>query len=180
MRTQLIAFLLTVLGLGCCSICAAADAIVTGTVKGIVLEKREFVLTDSKGTDSTIKLAENVVINRGGKDGQGELKVKDVVCVSYEKGALIPTAKYILIQEGDSKNWKLAHGDLKHYDAAKNEITYTDSEGKDSTYSSVGVKLLVNRVEAKFESLNIGEHLLAILQIAGDQSTLKSLVVERK
>lgn len=180
MRTQPIALVLILLGLACNSNCRAADAIIAGKIKGIAVEKREFVLTDSKGTDSMIKLADNVVINRGGKDGQGELKVNDVVCVSYEKGALTPTAKYILIQEGDSKNWKLGHGDLKHYDAAKNEITYTDSEGKDFTYSTTGVKLLINRVESKFESLNIGEHLLAILQTAGDQTTLKNVVVERK
>ena len=159
---------------------SGADSVIAGKVKGVVLEKHEFVLTENTGQDRTIKLAENVVINRGGRDFQSELKVDDIVCVYCDKNALVLTANYILVQEGESKNWTLAHGDVQSFDHEKKEITYLDDQGRDWTFSTIGVKVFVNRAESKVESIKIGEHVLALLQKAGDQTTLKSLFVNRK
>jgi hypothetical protein len=40
----------------------AADAIATGKIKSVNADKKEFVLTDSAGKDSTFKLADGVVV----------------------------------------------------------------------------------------------------------------------
>ena len=64
----------------------AADAIAAGKVKAINADKKEFVLTDSAGKDWTIKLGDNVIINRGGKESQSDLKAGDPVNVCYDKG----------------------------------------------------------------------------------------------
>src|SRR5437762_3040335 len=86
---------------------SAADAITTGTVKSINADKKALILTDAAGIDATIKLGENVVINRGGKESKSDVKAGDMVNVCYDKGILTSTAHYILVQEGDSKDWKL-------------------------------------------------------------------------
>jgi hypothetical protein len=175
--TALKAMLATLFLIGTLS---AAESTISGKVKAIHADKREFILTDAAGKDQTIKLSDSVVINRGGKESQSDLKDGDVVCIYYEKNVLTWLATYILVQEGDSKNWTLAHGNVKNYDAEKKELTYTDDQGKDATYSMVGVKVYVNKAESKVESLKIGEHILGILQKAGDRTSLKSLIVDRK
>jgi hypothetical protein len=53
----------------------AEDAISAGKVKRVNAEKKDFVLTDSAGKDWKIKLGDDVVINRGGKDSQSDIKV---------------------------------------------------------------------------------------------------------
>ena len=104
----------------------AADAIAAGKVKAINADKKEFVLTDSAGKDWTIKLGDNVVINRGGKESKSDLNAGDTVNVCYDKGLLTWTAHYILVQEGDTKNCELVHGTVKSYDADKKQVTFTD------------------------------------------------------
>ena len=94
-----------------------SDALATGTIKGIDAYKGEFVLTDSAGKDVTFKLGDAVVVNRGGTESKSDLKADDAVNVSYDKGLATNTAKYILVQEGDSKKWELAQGSFKSYDA---------------------------------------------------------------
>ena len=48
---------------------AAGDAVYAGKVKTINADKKEVVLT-ADGKDTTFKLADNVVVNRGGKESQ--------------------------------------------------------------------------------------------------------------
>lgn len=162
------------------NVTVGAESIAAGKVKSVDQAKHEFVLTESTGKDRTIKLSENVVINRAGLDGQTELKAKDTICAFCDKNAVIWTATYILVQEGESKNWTLGHGDVTAYDPEKKEITYTDDQGRPWTYSTIDVKVYINKVESKPESIKIGEHLLALLQKAGDRTTLKNIYITRK
>ena len=156
-----------------------SDALATGKIKGINADKGEFVLTDTAGKDVTFKLGDMVVVNRGGKESKSDLKAGDAVNVSYEKGLATWTAKYILVQEGDSKKWELAQGSFKGYDAAKKEVVCTDAQGKDCTYAMVHAKVRMNKKKAKVEDIKIGEHVLCILQTAGDKITLRALMFER-
>src|SRR4051812_34583819 len=89
---------------------AAADVVSAGKVKSINADKKEFVLTDAAGKDAAYKFGDTVVINNGGKETKSDLKVGDMVNVCYDKGLLTWTAHYILVQEGDSKNWELVRG----------------------------------------------------------------------
>jgi len=158
----------------------AAESIAIGKIKSVELEKRDFILTDEMGKDRTVKYDEDTIINRGGRDGQSDLKANDAVCIYYETTGLMWRANYILIQEGESKNWSLGHGTVKSNDSEKKEITYTDDKGRSWTYSTVSVPVFINRAEAKVESIKVGERVMALLQKAGDQTTLKSLYVTRK
>jgi hypothetical protein len=157
-----------------------ADALATGKIKGINADKSEFVLSDSAGKDVTLKLADTVVVNRGGKESKSDLKVGDTVHVCCDKGLVSSTAKYILVQEGDSKNWELAHGSFKSYDPAKKEIICTDAQGKDCTYAMGHAKVRMNKKEAKVEDLKVGEHVLCIVpKNTGDKATVEALMFER-
>jgi hypothetical protein len=73
----------------------AEDAVSAGKVKVVNAEKKDFVLTDSAGKDWTIKLGDDVVINRAGKESQSDLNAGDSVNVCYDKGILTWTAHYI-------------------------------------------------------------------------------------
>jgi len=156
-----------------------ANALATGTVKGINADKGEFVLTDSAGKDATFKLADKVTVNRGGVESKSDLKAGDVVNVCYDKGVMTWTAKYILVQEGDSKDWELAQGSFKSYDHATKEITCTDAKGKDCVYALGDAKVRMNKKEAKVEDIKIGDRVLMILQTAGEKKTLQALMFER-
>ena len=156
-----------------------SDALATGKIKGINADKGEFVLTDTAGKDVTFKLGDMVVVNRGGKESKSDLKAGDAVNVSYDKGLATQTAKYILVQEGDSKKWDLAQGSFKSYDADKKEIICTDAQGKDYTYAMGDAKVRRNNKEAKVEDIKIGDRVLMILQTAGEKKTLQALMFER-
>ena len=66
---------------------SAAEAVYAGKVKAINADKKEIILAaDDK--DTTFKLADNVVVNRGGKESQSDLKIDDSVNVLYDKGLL--------------------------------------------------------------------------------------------
>ena len=86
----------------------AGDVVYVGKVKSIDSTKKEVVLT-ADGKDSTFKLGDNVVINRGGKDGN-DLKPDDAVSVLFDKGPLTWTARYFLVKEGDYANCGLERG----------------------------------------------------------------------
>ena len=58
---------------------SAADTISSGKVKAVRSGKKEFVLTDGKGKNWTIKLGANVVINHGGKESKSDLKAGEAV-----------------------------------------------------------------------------------------------------
>ena len=156
-----------------------SEALATGTIKGVNADKSEFVLTDSVGKDVTFKLGDKVVVNRGGTESKSDLKAGDAVNVSYDKGLVTWTAKYILVQEGDSKDWELAQGSFKSYDADKKEIVCTDAQGKDCIYAMGDAKVRMNMKKAKVKDIKIGEHVLCILQTAGDKTTLQALMFER-
>jgi hypothetical protein len=158
----------------------AADAIAAGKVKGVNADKKEVVLTDANGKDVTFKLGENVVINRGGKEGKSDLNTGDAVNVLYDKGLTTWTARYVLVQEGDSKNCELAHGTFKSYDADKKQFCFTDAGGKDLTFAMGDAKLRLNKEAGKVEDIKIGDKTLVIVEKTGDKTTLKSVMVERK
>jgi hypothetical protein len=158
----------------------AEDAVSAGKVKVVNAEKKDFVLTDSAGKDWTIKLGDDVVINRGGKDSQSDLNAGDVVNVCYDKGILTWTAHYILVQEGNTKNCELVHGTLKNYDVDKKEVTFTDHREKDWTFPMGSAKVRLNKQDSKIEDIKIGDRALGIIEKDGDATTLKCLMFEHK
>ena len=157
----------------------AADAVAAGKVKGINSEKKEFVLTDSAGKDWTIKLGDELTINRGGKVSQSDLKVGDPVNVCFDKGTFTWTAHYILVQEGDTKDDILVHGSVKNYDADKKQVTFTDSDAKDWTFGMGSAKVMLNKEVGKISDVKIGDHALAIVEKNDNELTLKSLLIHR-
>jgi Cu/Ag efflux protein CusF len=160
---------------------AAADTVTAGKVKTILAEKKEFVLTEAATSkDHTFKLGANVVINRGGKDSQSDLKAGDDVNVLYDKGLLTWTAEYILVQEGTTKNCVLMCGTVKSYDVDKKRLSFTDEYAKDSTFDMGDAKVCLNKEASKVENIKIGDHTMAIVDKVGDKTILKALMVHRK
>ena len=151
----------------------AEDAVSAGKVKVVNAEKKDFVLTDSAGKDWTIKLGDDVVINRAGKESQSDLNAGDSVNVCYDKGILTWTAHYILVQEGNTKNCELVHGTLKNYDVDKKEVTFTDHHEKDWTFPIGSAKVRLNKQDSKIEDIKIGDRALGIVEKDGDATTLK-------
>jgi len=158
---------------------AAATDIGAGRIKGVNADKKEFVLTDADGKDFTFKMSDKTIINRGGKETKSDLSIDDVVYVQYEKGVLTWTARYVLVQEGDSKNWELHQGKLKMYDAEKENFTYTTDDNKDLTYSAFGARAWINNKECSFDDLKIGEKVLLIVDREKTKLSLKWVMVER-
>src|SRR5271166_2123386 len=157
---------------------SATDTISSGKVKAIHSDKKEFVLTDAAGKDWRIKLGNNVVINRGGKETAGDLNENDTVNVCYDKGTFTWTAHYILVQEGNSKNWKLMHGTFKGYDPDKKLLSFTDEGGTDLTFGWGDGHVRLNKKDAKVEKLKIGDKTLIIVEANRDTMTLKAVMVE--
>jgi Cu/Ag efflux protein CusF len=158
----------------------AADTIGAGKVKSVDADKKEFVLSDSGGKEWTIKFADDVVINRGGKESATDLKVDDAVSVCYANGTLTRTAHYILVKEGDTKDYQLVRGSFKNFDADKKEFTFTDAKGKDWTHPMAEAKVRLNMQDSKIEDVKIGDNVLAIVEQIGDKTTLKCVMASRK
>jgi hypothetical protein len=154
----------------------AANDLAAGKVKSVNADNKEFVLTDSTGKDFTIKLGDNVVINRGGKESPSDLKADDAVSVCYEKGLRTWTAHYILVKEGDTKDCQLVEGTFKNYDPDKKTFTFTDSQGKDWTNAMGDSKVRLNKQDSKIENVKIGDTVLAIVEQIGDKTTLKCVM----
>ena len=127
-----------------------------------------------------IKLAHDVVINRGGKETQGDLNENDTVHVCYDKGTFTWTAHYILVQEGNSKNWKLMHGTFKGYDPGKKLLSFTDVSGTALTFGWGDGNVRLNKKVAKVENIKVGDTTLIIVETNRDTMTLKAVIVERK
>jgi hypothetical protein len=162
------------------SAAAANDALIAGKIKSVNAEKKAFVLTDGANKDHTFELGAAVLISRDGKESSSDLKVNDQVSVSYDKGTLTWTAHYILVQNGESKNLQLREGSIKNYDAAQKSFVCTDADGKDGTYVMNGAKVRLNMQPSKGEDLKIGDTILFVVEVIGDQTTLKDLMVTRK
>lgn len=158
---------------------AAADEIVRGTVKSINADKKTFVMNDDGfvNKDVTVKLGDEIVINRNGTESKSDLKVGDVVNVCHDNGTFTWTAHYILVKEGASKDCFLVHGTVKTADAK--ELTFTDA-GKDTTWILGAAKVSVNKEASKIADIKIGDKFNAIVEKIGDKSTLKTLMVVRK
>jgi|SRR5579864_1101572 len=150
-----------------------------GKVKSVNVERKEFVLTDRDGRDQIFKLGDDLVVNRGGKESGGGLKIDDSVSLYYIEDAPKRTAHYILVREGETKAWQLRRGAFKDYDAAKKAFTYTDAKGKDWTCAINGSKVRLNMQASKIEDIRNGDTTLAIVDEIADKSTLKDLMVTR-
>jgi len=158
---------------------AADDSLIAGKVKLVNAEKKEFVLTDGANKDHTFNFGDQVVINRGGKESPSDLKADDLVSICYHKGTLAWTAHYILVKEGDTKDYQLMNGSFKNYDPDKKTFTYTDRDGKDWTYPMDGAKVRLNMQASKIEDLKIGDSTLVVVEEIGDKRILKDLMVSR-
>lgn len=161
------------------STAAAADTVAGGKVKSINADNKTFVLTDSANKDFTFKLGDNLVVNRAGKESRSDLKAGDAVSVCYDKGIITWTARYILVQEGVSKDSELIRGNVKSYDVEKKELTFTNEVKKDSTYSIGEAMVRVNMAETKIGDIKIGDHALIIINTADGKATLRSVMVDR-
>jgi hypothetical protein len=161
-------------------VAAAANTLSTGTIKSVNADKREFVLTDTAGKDETFKLANDAVINRGGKEGPDDLRPDDLVSVCHAKGSLKSTVHYVLVKEGDTKEWKLVHGTFKNYDADRKEFTNTEMGGKDKTYSISTATVRLNMHKSRIEDIRVGDDTLVIVSPVGDKMKMTALMVTRK
>jgi hypothetical protein len=103
-----------------------ADTIIDGKIKSIDADKLKVVLTALQGKDHTLKLDNKVTVNRGGKESSGGLKEGDMVCLCYDSGVVNDTIRYVVVQEGDTKNCHLMRVTIKGYDAAKKQLSVTD------------------------------------------------------
>jgi predicted lipoprotein with Yx(FWY)xxD motif len=159
---------------------AAADAVAIGKVKEVNADKKTVVLTEANGKDYTFKLDEHAVINRGGKESKSDLNAGEAVNILFDKGLTSSTARYVLVQEGDSKNWELVHGAFKSYDTDKKQFCITDANGKDVNFAMGDAKVRLNKEAGKVQDIRIGDKTLVIIEKAGDKSTLKSVMIERK
>lgn len=159
---------------------AAADNLIAGKVKSVDAEKKSFVLTDGAGKDTTFKLGDEVVINRGGKESGSGLKADDQVSICYNQGTLAWTAHYILVKEGDTKDYQLMRGSFKNYDTEKKTFTYTDKDGKDWTHAMNGVKVRLNMNPSKISDIKIGDSTLVVVEESGETRVLRDLIFVRK
>jgi hypothetical protein len=180
-------WLSAVAALGLLAGTSAADTIAGGKVKSIEAEKKKVVLTDADGKDWNFKLSDEVVINRGGKETKSDLKAGDSIYLLYTKGltGTTWTVRYILVQEGDTKDCVLSYGAFKGYDTDKKKLSFTDEDKKDRSFEVGDTKIRVKKKggefdEFKVDDIKIGDHVLAILEKNGDKTVLKSLVVEKK
>jgi hypothetical protein len=157
---------------------AAVDAIVPGAVKSINADKKTFVMTDDRfvNKEVTVKIGDNCILNRDGKVSKSDLKVGDTVNVCHDNGTFTWTAHYILIKEGDSKDYLLIHGTVKTADTK--EVVFTDS-GKDVTFALGDAKVLLNKEAIKSGDIKIGDQCLAIVEKKGDKTILKTMMINR-
>ena len=159
---------------------SAAHALSTGKVKAVNVDQNEFVLTEAGGgKEWTFKLGGDVVINRGGNESPSGLKTDDVVVVCSANGTASRTAHYILVKEGNTKDWKLVRGTFKNYDAAKREFTYSETGGRDKTYPMGDASVRLNMKASRIEDIKTGDNTLAIVERVGDKVNLKELMFSR-
>jgi len=159
---------------------SAAHGLSTGKVKAVNADNKEFVLTEAgAGKEWTFKLGGDVVINRGGKESPTGLKTDDVVVVCSANGAASGTAHYILVKEGDTKDWKLVRGTFKNYDAAKKEFTYSERGGQDRTYPMGDANVRLNMKASRIEEIKTGDNTLGVVERVGDKVNLKALMFSR-
>jgi hypothetical protein len=142
----------------------AADTIIDGKIKSIDGDKKKVVLTDNQGKDHTLKLDNNITVNRGGTESKGGLKVDDVVCICYDSGVVNDTVRYVLVQEGDTKKCHLMRVTIKGYDAADKKVSFTDAaEKKDWTFALNNAAVKLNGQSSKIENIKIGDPALLII-----------------
>src|SRR5437660_9019070 len=136
---------------------SAANTLSTGTIKSVNADKREFVLTDSAGKNVTFKLDDEAIINRGGKEGPGDLRAEDIVSVCHVKGGQTATVHYVLVKEGDTKECKLVHGTFKNYNADRKEFTNTEMGGREKTYGMGVATVRLNMRDSRIEDIRVGD-----------------------
>jgi hypothetical protein len=160
----------------------ANDAIFTGKVKTTNTDKKTCVLTDAAGKDHTFALAATVPINRAGKETNSDLKAGDAVQVCYDPGVTTWTCHYVVVQEGDSKNWILSRCTFKSYDAAKKQITFTDTaDSKDLAFATGDAKVRLNGEAGRMEGMKIGDAAFVIVdRTTGVDPILKAFLAWRK
>ena len=158
---------------------AAADTVSSGKIKSINADNKTIIVTDATNKDFTFKLDDKLVVNRGGKESNSDLKAGDAINVCYDKGLLTWTAHYILVQEGPSKTCELIRGSVKGYDAGKNELSFTNDIKQDLTYSMGKAVVRVNMADANIDTVRIGDHALLIVNMTQGKATLQSVMVQR-
>lgn len=159
---------------------AAADTVSFGKVKSVNADNKSFVMTDAADKDFTFKVGDALIINRGGKESKSDLKAGDPISVCYDSGVFSWTAHYILVQDGAAKNSKLVRGNVKSYDADTKQLAVTVDNAKTMMYPIGNAAVRLNMKDSKIDDVRIGDHALLIVDMAGDKSTLRSVMVDRK
>lgn len=157
----------------------AADELAAGKIKSMDADSKKFVVTDSAGKDSTFTFADKYMVNRGGNESKGELNVGDAVLIHFDKGLVNWSAKYILVQEGESMNWAMNHGNFKGYDSTTKHLTFTNPEGGEVKVALGNAAVQLNFEKADVSELKIGDHVLVINDGQGKPDSLKFLIAER-
>ena len=159
---------------------ATANTVLAGKIKSVDAENKTFVFTDKADKDHTAKFADDVVINRGGKEGKSELKVGDAVSVCHDAGLAKWTAHYILVHEGTTKDSTMWHGTFKSYNADKKELGFINSNKLDAMYAIGDATVRINMKSSTPADLAIGDEALIISNTNDDKvTTLKSVMVQR-
>ncbi len=161
------------------STAVAADTVASGKIKSINAEKKTFVFTDAANKDFTLKIADDLVVNRAGKESKSDLKAGDAINVCFDKGILSWTAHYILVQEGKAKSSGLVHGSVKSYDPKNKELAFTNESDKTSTYAMGDALVRLNMEDAKIEDVKIGDRALLIVDTVEEKPVLRSVMVNR-
>lgn len=157
----------------------ATNTVAAGTIESIDATNKSFVLVDAGKKVYTFRFAEDLTVNRGGKEGKNDLKAGDVVHVCYDKGILNWTSHYILVLDGASKTQTLIKGTFKSYDPATKEMTFTDEAKTDTTYPVGKATIRFNMKEGPIADSKIGDQALIIVDSVSGKSTLKALMIER-
>lgn len=158
----------------------AAEGVAAGRIKGIDAADKEIVLTDNAGKEWTFKIADDLVVNRGGKEAKSDLAAGDQVNICYDKGIFARTARYVLVKEGDMKDAILVKGTVKQYDADKKQLTVTDVDSKDWTFDSQKCDVKVDGEKKSAADVKIGDKVVGIVDLARGAQTLKCVMIERK
>lgn len=107
------------------------------------------------------------------------MKAGDSIYFSYEKSNTPWVARYVLVQDEESKDCALIRGVVKAYDSTKKELTFTSETKTEAVYGTGDAKIRLAGEDDAIENVKIGDGALAIVKTVDGKSKLKALMVDR-
>jgi len=156
----------------------AADTTLGGKIKSIDAANKTFVVSHD-GKDNTFTFADDLIVNRDGKETKSDLKVGDAIYVCYDKGLATWAAHYVLVQEGKFKNGELIQGNVQGYEADKKELLFTNLSKETKPYPVGKAQVRINMVDSKIEDVKIGDSVLILVDTTDGKTTLHCIMVKR-